>query len=384
MNAPIAIFRPGAHFPPLTAEELTRTVAAYDPALHEAPLVYGHPRHDAPAYGWVSSVAFAENLLRATPRAVNQALRSAVQAERVKKISAAFYRPDAPGNPAPGVWYLRHVGFLGATPPVVKGLPPVEFADTEADYEVVEFAERPWVWRGLASLFRGLREHLISTSDLDTADRLIPEYEIQMLSDEAEEQVRRAEASTPEPVFSEGDDMPPLAPTEAERQAALDAREAVLNARESGLDARASGLDQRDADAARRDAVAFAETLVSEGRLLPRDAEAVAEFLHAVEGMPGEATVTFAEGDATVARPGAPARFFRQFLSRLPVQVDFSERSAPTGGEADPSPAPPVAVPAGFEIDAASAQIHKRAVVFAERHGVDYDTAILRITEGQQ
>ncbi len=50
-----------------------------------------------------------------------------VKAGRFKSRSASFYHPDNPNNPKPGVYYLRHVGFLGAQPPAVKGLKAVEF-----------------------------------------------------------------------------------------------------------------------------------------------------------------------------------------------------------------------------------------------------------------
>ena len=45
-----------------------------------------------------------------------------VNTRRFPKRSTAFYTPDHPQNPKPGVWYLRHVAFLGAQPPAVKGL----------------------------------------------------------------------------------------------------------------------------------------------------------------------------------------------------------------------------------------------------------------------
>jgi len=47
---------------------------------------------------------------------------------RYKKISASFYSPNYPFNPAPGSYYLKHVGFLGAVPPAVKGLGDARFS----------------------------------------------------------------------------------------------------------------------------------------------------------------------------------------------------------------------------------------------------------------
>ena len=55
-----------------------------------------------------------------------------VQAGRFKKRSASFYPPQAPNNPTPGKWYLRHVAFLGAQPPAVAGLKDIQFSEDDA------------------------------------------------------------------------------------------------------------------------------------------------------------------------------------------------------------------------------------------------------------
>lgn len=120
--------------------DLAASAQAYNPSIHEAPLVVGHPRHDAPAYGWVQALAFGDDGLTAVPHQVDPAFAEMHAAGRFKKVSASFYRPDAPNNPVPGVWYLRHVGFLGAQPPAVKGLRPAEFGE-DADCVTVEFSE---------------------------------------------------------------------------------------------------------------------------------------------------------------------------------------------------------------------------------------------------
>jgi len=134
-SKPLQIFKPGRHTAMSGAElafsesDLAATAAAYDPALAEAPIVVGHPAADAPAYGWVKALAFAEGGLEAEPDQVDPAFAEMVAAGRFKKISASFYPPESPKNPVPGVYYLRHVGFLGAQPPAVKGLRAPSFAD---------------------------------------------------------------------------------------------------------------------------------------------------------------------------------------------------------------------------------------------------------------
>ena len=146
---PIQIFKTGRHTAMSGASlefsqgDLEATVAAYDPNLHEAPLVVGHPKSDAPAYGWVGSLTVGPSgFLEALPRQVDPAFSEMVANGRFKKVSASFYTPASPGNPRPGVYYLRHVGFLGAQAPAVKGLRPPKFADHGADVVTIAFGER--------------------------------------------------------------------------------------------------------------------------------------------------------------------------------------------------------------------------------------------------
>ncbi|MBN8461629.1 MAG: hypothetical protein J0M01_02250 [Dechloromonas sp.] len=145
---PLHIFRPGRHTAmsgaalEFSEADLAASAAAYDPALSEAPIVVGHPATDGPAYGWVKSLSFAGGGLEAEPDQVDPAFADMVAAGRFKKISASFYPPASPHNPAPGVYYLRHVGFLGAQPPAVKGLRAPAFAEGDDAVTVeLEFSE---------------------------------------------------------------------------------------------------------------------------------------------------------------------------------------------------------------------------------------------------
>lgn len=155
----IHFFRAGEHTSSggetlnFSAADLRAVAETYDASKHEAPLVIGHPKQDAPAYGWVDSVVFKDGGLYAKPRDVLPEFAEMVKQGAFKKVSAAFYPPRAKGNPTPGKLHLRHIGFLGAQPPSVKGLQPIEFADggdtLEFDEGVfdlreqrLEFAER--------------------------------------------------------------------------------------------------------------------------------------------------------------------------------------------------------------------------------------------------
>ena len=118
-------------------ETLRASAQAYDTALHEAPIVFGHPADNAPAYGRVSGLSFDEGAgLQAEPAQVQAQFSEMVANGRFKKVSASICTPESVSNPVPGVYYLHHVGFLGAQPPAVKGLKFVVSAE-----DAVEFAD---------------------------------------------------------------------------------------------------------------------------------------------------------------------------------------------------------------------------------------------------
>ncbi|MGH9789350.1 MAG: hypothetical protein ACRD4U_11695, partial [Candidatus Acidiferrales bacterium] len=108
-----------------TPDDLDRLAAAYDPRKQSAPVVLGHPADDAPAYGWVKRLRRAGQSLWAQLEKVDPALEALLRAGRFAQRSVALYKQF----PLTGGPYLRHVGFLGAAPPAVKGLAAVRFAD---------------------------------------------------------------------------------------------------------------------------------------------------------------------------------------------------------------------------------------------------------------
>ena len=134
----IEIFRPGTFTSTegvvvsFSAADLQAIADAYDPAVFDSPIVVGHPEQDAPAYGWIDRLEMDGDRLVAIPRDIEPSFAELVRAKRFKKVSARFYQPDAASNPKPGETYLKHVGFLGAAAPAVKGLKSVSFAADES------------------------------------------------------------------------------------------------------------------------------------------------------------------------------------------------------------------------------------------------------------
>lgn len=332
--APIHIFRPGRHTAmqgqslDFSEADLAATAAAYNPALHEAPLVIGHPEADAPAYGWVAGLTADPGGLFAAPRQLEPAFAEEVRSGRYKKVSASFYAPDSPHNPKPGVYYLRHVGFLGAQPPAVKGLAPVQFAegDTEEGCVTVEFAESPGLLRRLADLFRSIREYIVEKDGAEAADRVVSPWAV---SDLQEQAAQAAAQAADMPAYMEPEkkekDMPkpntaPLASGAEElKSLADDPAFAKAQARAQELEKQVAALA---ADARRARARAVVDSAVAEGRLTPAQSVGLADFM---AGLEEEQTFEFAEGDKTVSV--TPSAFMAAFLPRLAKQVDFAEVS---------------------------------------------------------
>ena len=296
-------------------DDLAAIAAAYNTELHEAPIVVGHPKSNGPAYGWVKGLKFAGGRLIPDAGDIDQDFADLVRAKRFKKVSASFYAADGAGNPTPGIQHLRHVGFLGAMPPAVKGLKVCELSEDESCIEI-EFGEREE--RAAGRLFRGLREYLIGDRDLETADRVLPTWEIERLEQAGSDAASmfaedgRAPADPPK---TEEDDMPdktkPGGSTDlSERERELDARQAEQDKRDAEF------AEQRKAEQTKANG-AFLDGLVKEGKLPQGMRPSVLGFM---EKLDTETTLDFGE-----ARDVPMTDAFQKLLGQLPAMVDFGE-----------------------------------------------------------
>ncbi len=126
----IAILRTGTHTASngqavtLTTAVLDRIVSSYDPSFHEAPVCIGHPADSKPAFGWVGELRRQGEILSARLKDLSPMFAEAVRKGFFRKRSASIY-PDLEGKGP----YLKHIAFLGAVPPAIKGLPDVSFSE---------------------------------------------------------------------------------------------------------------------------------------------------------------------------------------------------------------------------------------------------------------
>ena len=378
MNKPAAqlhVFRAGTHTAtdgkPYTFSEadVAELVDSYDPDVWRAPLVVGHPKTDDPSYGWASGLSHDAGNLFASPDAVEPQFAEMVNSQRFTGISASIYLRDDPANPTPGKLYLKHIGFLGATPPAVKGLKRPQFAEGDGAIEFAMPLPRRLSSVGyyLKRLFQGLRDRAIETDGAEKAEQLIPQWCIDGIADATDTDDDQLATAFAEAARN------PENPMSKETGNAADfaAQQAQLDTRTSEIEAREKALNDREAAARRDDAADFAEGLVQAGKVLPRQKAGVVELLLA---FPAGTVLNFAEADGQDATDHEPAALLRTFLDDLPARVDFAEKS---GAHHNGTAAANFAAPEGALVDAGRLELHGKALAYQQQNpGTDYMAAV--------
>ena len=125
----------------VSSKDLDQIVGAYDPDVHEAPLVLDHApegqEHMGPAYGWVESVRRVGDTLVARVKQIPEELAELIKSGRYKQRSVELWTNFR----NTGRMYLKRVAMLGAAVPAVQGMAPITFAEDGGPSETVEFEE---------------------------------------------------------------------------------------------------------------------------------------------------------------------------------------------------------------------------------------------------
>ena len=328
-------------------------VSLFNAAEHEPPAVIGHPKDNAPAFAWVDGLKREGDSLLAKFKDAQPEFVDMLERGLFKKRSAAFY--------ANGM--LRHVGFLGAMPPAVKGLADIKFNADEPAL-VFEFAQNEdYKFRALSRIISGLRDFIIEKFDLDTADKIANIFDIETISEPTER-----EAS---PLFSqpnESEDTMSGAATfsqeqleEAKKQAADEAREQAKkefmekeNDRVSRLE---ESLKKQKADLRKKEISNFIESGIKEGTILPAWKKAgLGEFM---ESLDHETEIEFSDSDGKTVKANQLDKF-KEFMAVLPKAVNFDEISNGDGPDSSD------------DLDALAKE-------FSEKNNVNYKVALIEV-----
>lgn len=335
-----------------TNDDLDRIVSQYDPAQNEAPIVIGHPESNSPAYGWVKALKRAGDRLLALPHQVVGEFAEMVKQGLFKKRSISL-TPDL---------RLVHVGFLGAVPPAVKGLKDIAFS-VDSNSMVYEFAE--WRVPIVGRVLRRLRDWVIEKFGLETADQVLPAWEIQTLEEERVE-------SNPVPEFTAPAPIPVPEPAvitmdDAERAEFQRQVEALRLQAESGtrrIEELQAIIEKRELEQRQAEIALFMESLVSSGRITPAQKNKVLGLLLIVSGVE---KYQFSEGGEQ-----SPLTVFREFLAQLPEQVVMQELATGPGNEIED-------YEYSSPVDPERLALHKKAKALAAEKKIPYGQAVREI-----
>lgn len=308
------IFRAGTH-KAANGEEKTYTTADLDAIVNNfnadisAPIVIGHPKTNNPAYGWVDSVKREGEKLYASFKQVVPEFSEWVNKGYYKNRSISLY-PDM---------RLRHVGFLGAQPPAVKGLEEFQFSEEE-DALTYDFADgNDFKFIQIADIFQNLRDFLIDKFDLETADKIIYTWkidnlkqiqdmnpaEVQSYCEEFTKESNRKEQQLTKEV-SGGQQDPVKTEDFSEQIAQKDTRISELETKLSENETKARKVEYEQ----------FAEQAIKDGHITPAQKPFIVDFCEVCHGV---GKYDFAEGGEK-----SVVENFKEFITGV-KQIDFSE-----------------------------------------------------------
>ena len=340
---PFEIFRTGDHRTSAGAAfaadaALLQDIADnYNASVSEAPIVVGHPKTDAPAYGWIESFSVDGDRLVAHPRQVEAQFAQMVEDGRFKKRSISLYPPTAASNPVPGTHYPRHVGFLGAAAPAISGLRDVEFAAGETVEIAVEFAaptaHRPADFMaedGLRDIERGL----------SAFQSMIWALKSFLKIGKPEPDDAAFTAAQPGPATPAHRAPAPrtiTAPVKETHVDTADFQQATqkLDADRAALDRDRTEFAAQVAASRKVEDAALVDGLVEQGRIAPGARDGIVDFMATLDA---DDAVEFSQGKDTVNQ--TPRDWFRDLLGTTKPVIDFSEATAdPDGGAVVTDPA---------------------------------------------
>lgn len=282
----------------ITAAQAKEAADGFNPDLHRAPIVMGHPNDDqsAPAFGEISGARADGNSLFVKVKNLAQEAVDGVRQSRILNRSIAFWHPNHPSNPNPGKLSLRHLGLLGGAAPAIPNLPALRFSADEPDQLVVDGEP------GEAVIFAAPAE----AQPIDVQALALQVAAIITPANEPNPNGKEFSVPTPEEMAAKEAEL-------AEREAAIAAKETQFAADEK---ARAEKAKQdREAEN-----VAFAAKLVAEGKFPAGHKDDLATILNA---MPNE--VLQFSGETSES----PAAALRRILEQAAPVISFSTITPP-------------------------------------------------------
>lgn len=326
----------------LTRENLAAVAKRYDPNQYKSAITVGHPKSDRePAYGRVAALKFANDTLYFQPD------EKSIVAEFGEMVNKGMYTHVSPSFQFPSA-RLKHVAFLGATPPAIKGMEAItnlEFAEckdpvTEVTFEFSEgYDWLTWKLRTAGRVFQRLRDWLVESGGLEKADQVISSYDIESLLQEppAEAAATAVTSSFTEPSSQEDElnikELEQKVTELSEKVTTLETENGTLKTELTAVKVENANLKSAIQD---NEFSEYVGSLVRKGKIAPDKKASVVTVL---KSLSTEKTVEFSEGDGVTKK--SPLDIYKETLESGKTIVNFSEimtkngLGEPFGNEAD-------------------------------------------------
>lgn len=362
-----------------TTGDIDQIIAHHSASSEPVPIVIGHPKGTSPAYGWSKDFKRVGDVLLAKFTQVEPAFEKMVKDGRFRNRSVRILKGKD------GL-QLGHVGWLGALPPAIQGLKPVEFANGQQYFDF----DGEWMSTNIAArLFRNVREFIIAQYGQDKADAIITNGDLDQLSrlsDQQYEDEQEDEANEPaeaDPVDS-GDGTANFSQHREEKtmatQAELDAaKRETADAQQQLADfsVHSKTLEQQlAAERAARKRTEFQAAIdkhIKRG-VKPALLEGAVDFMLQLKD-DDTSMFEFSVGDGSAKKQVKPLDFVKGLLDALPAAVkfgavDFSQLDAENAVS-------DFSAPPGAKVDPTALALHNRAQAYMQANkGVDYVTAV--------
>lgn len=184
------------------AQEIVDT---YNPDNFKAPLIVSHRTgkysdrslvDSELAFGTPKFLKKVGDRVKAVFEKISPDFVEWVRNNQILGISPSFYPPEHQSNPTPGKWSLRHIAGLGVSPPAIKGLAALslsEFLTSQngainlGEFDLTDESGSAIALDFMGSdsyeVFSKLRDYLIEKEGVETGDRIIPSFYLQLLNE---------------------------------------------------------------------------------------------------------------------------------------------------------------------------------------------------------
>lgn len=282
------LFRAGSqtdssgHTKEWTEKDLDKIVSQFKSEGDEVPATLGHKVTDAPAFAWFKKVWRDGNTLFGEMGDIVPEFATMLKNKMFKNRSIAL-RPDLS---------LRHIAFLGAERPAIKGLENFAFKAEDEEFTTIEFSEND------ETILTAIKETITNlfTKELKPEDSEMAELE------EAKLKIAELEKSNGE--FSE-------------KVKTLESEKETIS---KELETEKNTFSEYKENQVKSEFSAYLDKQIEAGKIFPANKEANLKLMLSLNG---QESLDYAEGDETVKK--SQVDVFKANLESAKEVINFSE-----------------------------------------------------------